>query len=103
MNVQVKTLIQIEKWEQKYGKLPVNIELRIEDLILKRKKEDKSNIVNPLSTSGTMLIREYQGKTYSVTVLDKGFSYNGEWYRSLSAIANEITGGHCNGKRFFKI
>lgn len=103
MNIQAKTLIQIEKWEQKYGSLPVNIELQMENLILKYKKEDKNNIANPLNTARTTLIREYQGKTYSVTVSDKGFSYNGEQYRSLSAIANKITGSHCNGKRFFKI
>lgn len=103
MNIQAKTLIQIEKWEQRYGKLPINIELQIENLILKYKKEDENNIVNSLNTAGTTLIREYQGKTHFVTVLDKGFSYNGDWYRSLSAIANKITGSHCNGKRFFKI
>lgn len=103
MNVQAKTLIQIEKWEQKYGKLPVNIELRIENLILEYKKANKEKLSCSLDTAGTTLIREYQGKTYTVEILDKGFLYNGKEYRSLSAIANEITGSHCNGKRFFKI
>jgi len=105
MNIQAKTLIQIEKWEQMYGRLPVNIESQIENLILEYKKENKENVVYSsfLKTAGTTLIREYQGKTYSVTVLDKGFLYDGREYRSLSAIANKITGSHCSGKRFFKV
>jgi hypothetical protein len=41
---------------------------------------------------GTRLIREWQGRTYEVVVLDDGFSWQGTRYRSLSAIARKITG-----------
>jgi hypothetical protein len=50
---------------------------------------------------GTRLIREWQGKTHGVLVLDDGFEWNGKRHRSLSAIAREITGTHWSGLRFF--
>ncbi len=54
-----------------------------------------------LPLAGTVLIRKYQGKTIQVTVLEKGFEYEGDVYRSLSAIANVVTGAHWNGYGFF--
>ncbi len=50
---------------------------------------------------GTRLIREWQGNVYEVTVHEQGFEYEGSIYRSLSQIANRITGAHCSGPRFF--
>jgi hypothetical protein len=38
-----------------------------------------------------------------VKVLDNGFDYDGRLYRSLSAIAQEITGTKWNGYLFFGI
>ena len=46
---------------------------------------------------GTRFIREWNGKTYETIARDKGFEYNGKMYRSLTAIANEITGTKWNG------
>lgn len=51
--------------------------------------------------AGTKLIREYQGKNHEVLVLEKGYQYKEKFYRSLSAIANEITSTRWNGKVFF--
>ncbi len=50
---------------------------------------------------GTKLIREHHEIKHEVIVLENGFSYNGERYKSLSAIAYKITGTKWNGKRFF--
>lgn len=50
---------------------------------------------------GTRLIREWQGQTHEVTILDKGYRWQGEHYRSLSRIAQEITGTKWSGPRFF--
>ena len=52
---------------------------------------------------GTKLVREWQGETHSVIVLEEGFDYDGRRYRSLSKIAREITGAHWSGPRFFGI
>jgi hypothetical protein len=50
---------------------------------------------------GSLLVKEHQGKRVVVRVLEKGFEYEGTVYRSLSAIANEVTGGHWSGAAFF--
>ena len=50
---------------------------------------------------GTRLMREWQGRTYEVQVLDDGFAWQGTHYRSLSAIAREITGTAWSGPVFF--
>ncbi|MCK6486252.1 MAG: DUF2924 domain-containing protein [Phycisphaerae bacterium] len=53
--------------------------------------------------TGSQITRKYRGKTITVTVLDDGFEYLGERYRSLSAVAKAITGSHMNGFRFFAL
>jgi Protein of unknown function (DUF2924) len=50
---------------------------------------------------GTRLVRDWQGRTYEVLVLDDGFSWQGTRYRSLSAIARQITGTAWSGPLFF--
>ena len=50
---------------------------------------------------GARLIREWNGKTHLVEVLDRGFLWNGQQHRSLSAIARAITGARWSGPRFF--
>jgi hypothetical protein len=50
---------------------------------------------------GARLIREWRGRTHSVTVTDDGFEYAGASYPSLTKIAKEITGAHWSGPRFF--
>lgn len=54
-----------------------------------------------LPPPGTVLVRAYQGREVKVVVLDSGFEHDGIVYRSLSAIANKVTGTHCSGPRFF--
>lgn len=52
---------------------------------------------------GTLLTRRYKGREIVAKVLEKGFEHEGRVYRSLTAIANEVTGGHWNGHLFFGI
>ena len=54
-----------------------------------------------LPIPGTILRRTYKGTEHSVTVLSEGFEHDGTVYRSLTAIANRITGSHWNGMAFF--
>ncbi|MEO6247602.1 MAG: DUF2924 domain-containing protein [Sphingomicrobium sp.] len=51
--------------------------------------------------SGTRLTREWHGRTHHVHVVDGGFDYQDQRYRSLTAIAREITGARWLGLRFF--
>src|SRR5207244_2255047 len=53
-----------------------------------------------LPMPGTILTRQYHGRLVHVTVLPKGFDYDGQVYRSLSAVAKVVTGAHWNGFLF---
>jgi hypothetical protein len=53
--------------------------------------------------SGTQLIREWHGKRHTVTVQNGFFEYNAKTYKSLSAIASEITRTRWNGWVFFGV
>jgi len=51
---------------------------------------------------GTVLTRQWRKQTHQVTVLGGGwFQYQGQTYKSLSLVANHITGTHWSGPRFF--
>ena len=50
---------------------------------------------------GVQLVREWNGRTWQVEVLEEGFACKGKTYRSLSAIARMITGTRWSGPRFF--
>jgi hypothetical protein len=50
---------------------------------------------------GTVLKREYKGRTIRVNVLADGFEFEGERYKSLTAVAKAVTGKHWNGFHFF--
>jgi len=51
--------------------------------------------------TGTTLLRQWRGHTHTVLVGEDGFEYEGRRYRSLSVIAERITGAHWSGPRFF--
>lgn len=54
-----------------------------------------------LPPPGCMIRRTYAGRQISVRVLEKGFEYEGQQYRSLSAIAFVVTGAKWSGNLFF--
>lgn len=56
---------------------------------------------SPALKPGGRLLRDWNGVTHVVDVTDTGFVWRGETWRSLSAIAREITGTHWSGPRFF--
>jgi hypothetical protein len=47
--------------------------------------------------------REFQGRNVSVEVLEKGFRYQDQVYRSLSAVARQVSGVQWNGFAFFSL
>lgn len=68
----------------------------------------KTKVVQPvrdprIPIPGTMLIRKYKRRTIRVLVAADGFEFEGERFKTLSAVAKAITGTHCNGFRFFKL
>jgi hypothetical protein len=62
----------------------------------------KGQIADPRKpVTGTRLIREWDGVEHTVTVMKDGFDWQGRKFKSLSAVAREITGTRWNGYRFF--
>ncbi len=59
-----------------------------------------AKIITTLS-AGAVLVREWNGRTYQVSVLEHGFCMDGKDYTSLTAIAQKITGAKWSGPRFF--
>ncbi len=54
--------------------------------------------------AGTKLYRIFRGRQYEVTVMSENeYRFNGDTYKSLSAIARKITGTRWNGKLFFGV
>ena len=51
--------------------------------------------------AGTRLVRDWGGQAHAVLVLESGFEYQGQRFRSLTEIARRITGAHWSGPRFF--
>jgi hypothetical protein len=51
--------------------------------------------------TGATLMRQWRGHTHTVFVREDGFEYDGQRYRSLTVIAERITGAHWSGPRFF--
>src|SRR5262245_58033132 len=50
---------------------------------------------------GTTLVHQWRGHTHTVLVHKDGFEHEGQRYRSLTVIAERITGAHWSGPRFF--
>lgn len=102
-------LIKHIAWQMEFGGLSAHVQKQIDSLV---DKYTKIKSLNPKDikklqkfevTAGTRFLREFKGKKHEVTALEKGFNYNGKTYKSLSAIANEITGTRWNGKKFFGV
>jgi hypothetical protein len=53
--------------------------------------------------TGTTLLRQWRGHTHTVLVHEDRFEYEGQRHRSLTVIAERITGAHWSGPRFFGV
>lgn len=50
---------------------------------------------------GARLVREWNGVSHTVDIVEGGAIWQGQRYRSLSAVARAITGARWSGPRFF--
>ena len=57
--------------------------------------------IQPFNTD--ILLIRFSGEKYEVIAVNGGFIFNGKLYKTLSAVANVITGTHWNGKKFFGV
>ena len=71
---------------------------------LGRNGSERGPLAEPARTrlkAGSGLVREWHGVTHRVTVLNDGFDFAGERFRSLSEITRKITGVRWSGPLFF--
>jgi hypothetical protein len=88
--------------EEAYGKLLAATQRELDRLIAGLAKNPTGRVVLPRRIKpGSVLVRDWKGKSHRVTVLDQGFGYHDKSYTNLSEIARLITGTRWNGPRFF--
>ena len=93
---------KIEEFIRKYD--PVNNKsLRPTAITNSSSKKSKLSRDKRLPIPGTVITKKYKGITLQVKVLESGFEYNNKIYKSLTAIAKEVTGAHWNGYLFFNL
>ena len=107
--------------EMKYGSVSDKVKAKIDELmvrydpvnnkalrpkVMSAGKESKSLPMQRdkrLPIPGSVITKKYKDQIIQVKVLEKGFEYNDKVYKTLSAIASELTGAHWNGYLFFSL
>jgi hypothetical protein len=88
--------------EKAYGGLSRSAQRLLNQMIKAFATKPGGKLVLPRRIKpGSVLVREWKGRSHRVMVLADGFAYDGNTYRSLSEIACLITGTKWNGPRFF--
>jgi hypothetical protein len=92
----LRRFLAFEMQAREYGGLPKGFAGKLTRAV----RDDRGTSSPPLKPGGR-LIREWNGVTHVVDVIDRGFVWNGQRYASLSPIARAITGARWSGPRFF--
>jgi Protein of unknown function (DUF2924) len=87
-----------------YGGLSVATKRRLREIANAVRNGDANAALGSTGIKpGTQMIRQWRNTSHTVTALAEGFEWNGSTYKSLSAVANAITGTNWNGFAFFGI
>jgi hypothetical protein len=88
--------------EKAYGGLSRSAQRLLDRMMKAYAAKPNGKIVLPRQIKpGSVLVREWKGKSHRVMVLADGFAYDGKTFGNLSEIAGLITGTRWNGPRFF--
>ena len=87
--------------QRAHGKPNLALSRRLQTLARASKRGAHSVDIGVVLKAGSTLVREWRGHTHTILVCEEGFEYEGERYRSLTVIAERITGAHWSGPRFF--
>jgi len=113
-----------DKWRDLYGSEPPSygrdfmfrqLAYRLQELFYGGLKKEIKEVLHKSNTNnrdakngkksdftiGTQLVRMWNKKEHKISVVQGGFEYEGQRFRSLTAIAEKITGSHWNGRHFF--
>ena len=92
----------VDKLQQRAHGGPTSaLQRRLRILAAEFEKDTRSFHPGGALKSGATLVRQWRGQTHTVLVREDGFEYDGQRYRSLTVIAERITGAHWSGPRFF--
>jgi Protein of unknown function (DUF2924) len=89
--------------EQTQGRAGAALRRRLRTLATEFEKGSASFAWDAVPKAGATLVRQWRGHTHTVVVGENGFEYEGQRYRSLTVIAEQITGTHWSGPRFFGV
>jgi hypothetical protein len=89
--------------EHTHGGPSLTLRRRLQSLIGDFEKGTLSFDPGTVLKTGATLVRRWRGQTHTVLVREGGFEYEGRRYRSLTVIAERITGAHWSGPRFFGV
>ena len=87
--------------ERTSGGVSRRLRRRLQSLAAEFEKGASCSDPGIVRKSGTTLVRQWRGHAHTVLVRENGFEYDGQRYRSLTVIAEKITGAHWSGPRFF--
>lgn len=82
-------LIKEIVWQEKYNRLPNDLQNRINNLVAEYEKTKSVHIKKVKKfevTVGTKFIREFRGEKHEVIAIENGFKYKDKTYKTLSAI-----------------
>ncbi len=103
-NITLIRALSYHAQEKAYGRLRASTLKRLQK-ITSSHAGDGCGVLNApppgQPSSGSQLIREWNGKTHTVLVTKTGFLWSGVTYTSLSSVARAITGARWSGPRFF--
>ena len=92
--------------EDRFGGLSTVSKKHLDDLIAELDLPLASGVkatgkINAGPITGTLVRRTWKGREIEATRIETGWEYDGNVYRSLSAVAKAVTGSHWNGRLFF--
>ena len=87
--------------EQTHGGTSRAQQRRLQTLAREFEKGSGSSYPGIALRTGMTLVRQWRGRAHTVLIREDGFEYDGQRYRSLTVIAEKITGAHWSGPRFF--
>jgi len=90
-------VIIYEEQASEHGRLSARARKQLHSIVEEKRAITASTTLKP----DARIVREWNGVSHVVDRVDGGYSYRGKTFRSLSAVAKEITGAKWSGPRFF--
>ena len=97
----LRALLASRLQERRYGALPALVHRELLRLTDGVSETEGPSLQRRKLSPGARLVREWNGRTIVVEVIEGGYRHADKTWRSLSEIARHVTGAHWSGPRFF--